>query len=331
MGPYAFSRNETPVFLAPMSGVTDAPFRKQVMKFGAETTITEMVAGDDLRNGNQDSKNRIVVGHYPGIHTVQLVGREAEALRYGAECAREAGADIIDINMGCPSRRVTGGLSGSALMRDPAHAQTLIEAVLEGAQGLPVTLKMRLGWDHDEMTAVDLALRAQAVGVQLIAVHGRTRQQFYEGRADWSAISAVVEAVKLPVIANGDIVCLRSAKDALRLSGAAGVMVGRASTGRPWFIAQLQAHLNGRKFNVPTLGRQVESLHEQAVDSVALYGDRVGMKVVRKHIAEALESWRADFRVELSQDMRRDVITASTPKDLVKKLNQVMAEGQVAA
>ncbi|WP_022695450.1 tRNA dihydrouridine synthase [Ponticaulis koreensis] len=331
MGPYAFSRNETPVFLAPMSGVTDAPFRKQVMKFGAETTITEMVAGDDLRNGNQDSENRIVVGHYPGIHTVQLVGREAEALRYGAERARHAGADIIDINMGCPSRRVTGGLSGSALMRDPAHAQTLIEAVIDGAQGLPVTLKMRLGWDRDEMTAVELALRAQDVGVELIAVHGRTRQDFYDGEADWAAIRPVVDAVDLPVIANGDIVCLESAKEALKLSGAAGVMVGRAATGRPWFIAQLQASLNGREYNTPGLGLQIESLAEQARDSVELYGQRVGMKVVRKHIVEALEGWRNDFDVSLSAEMRKSVLTSQSPDDLVSTLNGFMAEGQVAA
>lgn len=331
MGPYAFSRDEIPVFLAPMSGVTDAPFRKQVMKFGAETTMTEMVAGEDLQIGSKESRNRIVVGHCPGIHTVQLVGREASAMEYGARCARESGADIIDINMGCPSRRVTGGLSGSALMRDPAHAQSLIEAVKRGAEEVPVTLKMRLGWDRETMTGVELAKRAEQSGIELIAVHGRTRQDFYDGVADWGAIRDIVDAVEIPVIANGDIGDLRSAQQCLEMSSAAGVMVGRAAVGKAWFIESLQAELNGREYEAPELPEQVESLLEQTWDSVELYGARVGMRVVRKHLAEALEHWGRDFGVAVDPAERKEILSSETPDQLRDLLARIQTRGLLAA
>ena len=324
MGPYAFLQDETPVFLAPMSGVTDAPFRKQVMKYGAEVTITEMVAGEELLNGSKSASTRLVNESLSGAHVVQLVGREERALKYGAERARDAGAHVIDINMGCPSRRVTGGLSGSALMRDLDKAERLIHAVLKGAEGIPVTLKMRLGWDWDSINASELALRAENSGIRLVTVHGRTRQDFYEGKANWAAIADVVDAVSIPVIANGDIEDLRSAELALDQSKAAGVMVGRAATGKAWLVPWLQARLNGREYALPSMKRQIESLIEQAEDSVSLYGERTGMRVVRKHLSEAVSHWAGSCNSQLiSQDLRQALLRSESVSALSNALFRI--------
>ena len=327
MGPYALLQNETPVFLAPMSGVTDAPFRKQVMKAGARVAITEMVAGDELRAGYAGAETRLASISDDGYHVVQLVGRDAENLRFGAEVARESGADVIDINMGCPSRRVTNGLSGSALMRDLDHAEGLIEAVLEGAGDVPVTLKMRLGWDRDSMNAPDLAKRAETLGVQLITVHGRTRQDFYEGVADWKSIRHVVEAVDVPVIANGDIVDLTTAQSALSQSGAAGVMIGRAATGRAHLVTQISCGLNNRDYKVPGLSEQMESLSEQAEDSIGLYGARVGMRMIRKHLAAAFDHWLTQNMISADcVRLKKSLCSVTTMVELTENFQQLRSE-----
>lgn len=292
LGPYALSDGRIPVLLAPMSGVTDAPFRKQADKFGATATITEMVAGEDLLQGRKEAVRRLARGHRKNPYVVQLVGRETEPLRAGAEMARIAGADIIDINMGCPSRRVTGGLSGSALMKDLTRAENLIKAVIEGAETVPVTLKMRLGWDWKSLNASELGQIAEGLGVKLLAVHGRTRQDFYNGEANWKAIRSVVDACSIPVICNGDICDETTAKQALRESGAAGVMVGRAATGLAWLPAAIEAAIaENRSLETPSLDTQSRSLFEQAQDCVELYGQRIGMRVIRKHLAAAFDFW----------------------------------------
>ena len=228
------------VLLAPMSGVSDRPFREIAAAFGAGAVVCEMVASERLAEGNAEACTRAERAG-SGPHVVQLAGREARWIAEGARAATDCGADIIDINMGCPARKVTTGYSGSALMRDLDHALRLIEATV-GATPLPVTLKMRLGWDDSTINAPDLARRAEETGVRLITVHGRTRCQFYSGAADWAAIGAVKQVVKIPVIANGDLTSFSDVGLILDLSGADGVMVGRGACGRPWLPGHMAMH-----------------------------------------------------------------------------------------
>jgi tRNA-dihydrouridine synthase B len=275
------------VLLAPMSGVTDAPFRHLAASLGAGLVVSEMTASNDLVNGRPMSQLRCEATGV-GPHVVQLAGCEAHWMAEGARIAEAAGADIIDINMGCPARHVTGGQSGSALMRDLDHALKLIEATISAVK-VPVTLKMRLGWDERSLNAPELARRAEAAGVQLISVHGRTRCQFYKGEADWSAVRAVKDVLGIPLVVNGDITSFEKAVAALEMSGADAVMVGRGAQGQPWLPGQIGRRIEtGVAERAPALADQLKYICTLYDDVLRHYGLRIGLRHARKHLSWAL-------------------------------------------
>ncbi len=277
------------VLMAPMTGVTDLPFRRAASRQGASYVATEMVASADFARGRPDVVRRAAVGEGLGLMVMQLVGCEAAWIAAGARLAEAAGADIVDLNMGCPAKEVTGYAAGSALMRDLDHAESLIRAAVD-ATSRPVTLKMRLGWDDASRNAPELAWRAERAGVKAVTVHGRTRQQFYKGASDWAAVSAVKAATGVPVIVNGDIVDAASARAALRLSGADAVMIGRGAYGRPWMAAGLQAILDeGDAPGEPGPGERLAIALDHFRDSLAFYGDALGLKIFRKHLGWYVE------------------------------------------
>lgn len=277
------------VLIAPMTGVSDLPFRRAASRLGAAYVATEMVACELFARGRPDVVRRAAVGDGLPLTVIQLVGRDARWLAKGAAMAEAAGADIIDINMGCPAKEVTGALSGSALMRDLDEAERLIAATV-GATKRPVTLKMRLGWDERSRNAPQLAARAERAGVRAITVHGRTRCQFYAGQADWSAVAEVKSATKLPVIVNGDIVDAETARVALARSGADAVMLGRGSYGRPWVAAAIDRALTqGGPVSEPDLSARALIALEHFRDSLRFYGDELGVKIFRKHLGWYIE------------------------------------------
>ncbi len=304
-----------PVFLAPMSGVTDSPVRRLAAELGAGLVVSEMTASDELANGHWMSRLRCEATGI-GPHVVQLAGCEARWMAEGARIAEAEGADIIDINMGCPARHVTGGQSGSALMRDLDHAVSLIDATIAAVK-VPVTLKMRLGWDDRSRNAPELARRAEAAGVKLVTVHGRTRSQFYKGEADWDAIRAVREAIAIPLVVNGDITSYERARAALEASGADAVMIGRGAQGQPWLPGQIGRRLKGgAEEAVPSLETQLHYVRTLYEGVCTLYGLRVGLRHARKHLGWALDVAAAasGASVEKLKGWRQTILTSEDPR-----------------
>ncbi len=307
------------VFLAPMSGVTDEPFRAIAHDTGAGLVVSEMVASEELVRERPDMMRRARGHKNLSPFVMQLAGREAKWMSEGARVAQDLGADVIDINMGCPARQVTGGLSGSALMRDLDHALTLIEATIAAAR-VPVTLKMRLGWDEKMLNAPELAKRAEQAGVALITVHGRTRCQFYTGKADWNAIRAVREAIKIPLIANGDG---QSAEDAMAMmaaSGADGIMIGRGSYGRPWWPGVIAERLNKNSGTAqPSLEQEQNFLLSQQDGTLALYGEVFGNRAFRKHLGWTISRLKdREIITQESADYLRATLLRETDNKKVK-------------
>ena len=300
--------------LAPMSGVSDLPFRRLAWRYGAGLVVTEMIASRELVCSREESHLRIQ-GEGISPHMVQLAGREAQWMREAAIIAEANGADIIDINMGCPAKKVTGGYSGSALMRDPDHALQLIEATVD-AVAVPVTLKMRLGWDENSINAPEIARRAQEAGVRLVTVHGRTRSQFYKGRADWQAIAAVRSELSIPLVANGDV---ETADDveAIRLaSGADAVMIGRAAYGRPWHVGALAGNAD-----VPNGPTEIAALvHEHYDMNLTHYGEHVGLRHSRKHLGWYLER----FAPSCPGQLKARIMTGLEPEAVIRDVETAL-------
>lgn len=311
------------VWLAPMSGATDAPFRRQAVRFGAPAVVSEMVAGESLMADREDVVRRICRHEGDSLWIVQLAGRQPADMMEGARRLVEEGVDVVDINMGCPARKVTGGMSGSALMRDLELAKRIIEATMEGAGETPVTLKMRLGWDDQMLNAPELAVIAEALGVRMLTVHGRTRCQFYKGTADWARVHETVDQVALPVIVNGDIHDTPTARTALSESGAHGVMLGRTAMGQPWLVGRVAAELSGEAWTAPSPEEQLESLCEQIEDSVDLYGEYLGVRTVRKHVSAAIEALDGFQSENACREARSRLCRISCPAELKSALRAV--------
>ena len=294
---------DPPIALAPLAGISDLPFRDIALKYGAGLVVSEMIASHDIVHARQSTQAKAELGFDRTRTAVQIAGREAYWMAEAAKLIEGQGAKRIDINMGCPAKKVTSGQSGAALMRNEDHAISLIEAVV-GATTLPVTLKMRLGWDDSNHNAPSIAAKAQNAGVRMITVHGRTRCQFYKGHANWKAVRNVVQAVDIPVIVNGDIIDPASAKTALQHSGAAGVMVGRGTVGQPWIIQDIAAQLRGQATSArPDLNGLITLMIEHFQAMVEFYGPKFGIRNARKHLSAYL------LHFNVPKDYRHKMLT----------------------
>ncbi len=315
-------------FLAPMSGITDAPFRTIVVQYGAGLVVSEMIASASLSTGQNDMVRRLNKGKIcqqtnKMPHMVQLVGNEEKYLSQAAKMAQDAGADIIDINFGCPSKKVTNGYAGAALMRDENRALRLIEAVAN-AVSLPISVKMRLGWDENNINVLQIAKLAQNAGAIMIIVHARTRNQFYKGRADWSKVRPVCEELKIPVIINGDIIDEKSAILALEQSGADGVMIGRAALGQPWIVGQIGQFLNAKREGIKLPdNKELLALiisHYEAI--LSEYGEVLGVRVARKFLRNYLEK----SPLLISKENMKTILTSKSSSKVKEIIIQIFNE-----
>ena len=318
----------SPVLLAPLAGITDLPFRTLVASFGAGLVVSEMIASQEMVEAKPSARGKAELGLGAAATAVQLAGCEAVWMAEAARIAEAGGARIIDINMGCPAKKVTraagSGASGSALMRDPDHAGRLIEAVVRAVE-VPVTLKMRLGWDEGQLNAPQIARMAEDAGAAMITVHGRTRCQFYQGSADWAAIRCVRDAVSIPVVANGDIVDAPSARRALAASGAQGVMVGRGAQGRPWALAEIAHGVAGTPApRIPTGAALSDMISAHYEVMLSFYGADLGLRVARKHLG-----W---YLAGADAGLRRLILIGDTPSDVLRMIPPaVQSRDRVAA
>lgn len=321
-------RLENPVLLAPMSGVSDLPFRHATARLGAGLVVSEMVASRELASARPDVVRR-ASGKGLSPHVIQLVGCDPHWMAEGARLAEDQGADIVDINFGCPAREVTGRLSGSALMREPDVALSLVEAVVKAVR-VPVTVKMRLGWDHNSLNAREIARRAEDAGVRMVTVHARTRCQFFKGAADWGRVRAVKAALSIPVVVNGDITSPQAARDALAASGADGVMVGRGAYGAPWLPGRIARALDeGVDPGPPGLADQGRIAVAHIESMLFHYGRALGLKNARKHVGWYLLS--SGRPAETVKAWRQRLCTEEAPGRLVGGLSRFYAEAMEMA